>query len=365
MSDSTTINVLGAGVIGLTCALVLSNDPKNKVMVVAEFMPGDYDIGYASCWAGANFFPMGKAGSLQAELEAKTWPVLKNLAQNVPEACIHFQDAVLYKRETDTGNNDHLFMDPGQMPWWNNIVENYRSVPSKSLPPGIAAGSQFTTVCINTALYLPYLLGQCRRRGVIFKRQKLDSLADATKIPHADGRLGKVLVNATGLGSRWLKGVEDQTMIPARGQIMLVRNDPGVMMGVSQGENGDELGYCMTRAAGGGTILGGCYQLNNYDSNPDMNLALRFMKTCVSFCPALVAAGEGIEGLKPIRHGVGLRPVREGGVRIETETLNDDVETAVVHCYGHGGWGYQTSWASADAVAQLVRGLKLASQARL
>lgn len=39
-------------------------------------------------------------------------------------------------------------------------------------------------------------------------------------------------------------------MTPARGQIMLVRNDPGVMMGVSQGENGDELGYCMTRAAG-------------------------------------------------------------------------------------------------------------------
>lgn len=96
-----------------------------------------------------------------------------------------------------------------------------------------------------------------------------------------------------------------------------------------------------------------------------MNLALRFMKTCVSFCPALVGPGEGIEGLKPIRHGVGLRPVREGGVRIENETLNDDVETVVVHCYGHGGWGYQTSWASADVVAQLVRGLRLASQARL
>lgn len=51
------ISFCRAGVIGLTTALVLSRDPRNSVLVVAEFMPGDYDIGYASCWAGANFYP--------------------------------------------------------------------------------------------------------------------------------------------------------------------------------------------------------------------------------------------------------------------------------------------------------------------
>lgn len=116
--------------------------------------------------------------------------------------------------------------------------------------------------------------------------------------------------------------------------------------------------------AGGGTILGGCYQVNNSDSVPDLNLAQRFMKTCVEVCPSLVAPGEGVEGLKVVRYGVGLRPVRKSGVRIEMDNLEDST-AKVIHCYGHGGWGYQASWATADAVAQLVRGATAPVGARL
>lgn len=46
-----------AGVIGLTTALYLSRRPGYKITVVAKFMPGDYDIEYASPWAGANYLP--------------------------------------------------------------------------------------------------------------------------------------------------------------------------------------------------------------------------------------------------------------------------------------------------------------------
>jgi glycine/D-amino acid oxidase-like deaminating enzyme len=46
-----------AGVSGLTTALLLSKNPKNKVTIVAKHMPGDYDIEYASPWAGANYSP--------------------------------------------------------------------------------------------------------------------------------------------------------------------------------------------------------------------------------------------------------------------------------------------------------------------
>lgn len=52
---SQDIVVVGAGVSGLTTALLLSKD--NKVTVVAKHMPGDYDIEYTSPWAGANFLP--------------------------------------------------------------------------------------------------------------------------------------------------------------------------------------------------------------------------------------------------------------------------------------------------------------------
>lgn len=49
--------VLGAGVIGLTTALLLAESKQYKynAMVVAKHMPGDYDIEYASPWAGANY----------------------------------------------------------------------------------------------------------------------------------------------------------------------------------------------------------------------------------------------------------------------------------------------------------------------
>ena len=46
-----------AGVTGLTTALLLSKNAQYKVTVAAKHMPGDYDIEYASPWAGANFVP--------------------------------------------------------------------------------------------------------------------------------------------------------------------------------------------------------------------------------------------------------------------------------------------------------------------
>lgn len=143
----------------------------------------------------------------------------------------------------------------------------------------------------------------------------------------------------------------DKSVIPARGQIVVVRNDPGVMLTISGTDDGDdEVCYIMQRAAGGGTILGGTYQKGNWESQPDPNQALRIMKRAVEICPALTG-GKGVEALSVIRHGVGLRPLREGGVRLETEKVG---ENWVVHNYGHGGWGYQGSYGCADGVVELV-----------
>lgn len=74
------------------------------------------------------------------------------------------------------------------------------------------------------------------------------------------------------------------------------------------------------------------------------------MKRCVDLCPALTD-GKGIEALSIIRHGVGLRPVREEGPRVEREIIEG---IRVVHQYGHGGFGYQSSYGSAKAAVMLV-----------
>jgi D-amino-acid oxidase len=99
-----------------------------------------------------------------------------------------------------------------------------------------------------------------------------------------------------------------------------------------------------------GTILGGSYQKGSWESQPDPSLAIRIMQRAVKLCPALTN-GQGIEHLDVIRHGVGLRPVREDGTRVEKEVI-DGVH--VVHNYGAGGAGYQSSYGCAQAALDFI-----------
>lgn len=229
----------------------------------------------------------------------------------------------------------------------------YRNLPPAELPPGKGynGGTAFTSVCINTALYLPWLASQCLAHNVTVRRAIVSHIASAAHLHHS-GKAADLVVNCTGLSSLHLGGVADKALYPARGQIVLVRNDPGIMASVSGTDDGsDEATYIMHRAAGGGCVLGGCLQAHNWESQPDPNLAVRIMKRAVQLCPQLVAEGQGIEGLSVIRHGVGLRPMRKGGPRVEEERVG---KVRVVHNYGHGGYGYQTSYGAAEKVVGLV-----------
>lgn len=115
----------------------------------------------------------------------------------------------------------------------------------------------------------------------------------------------------------------DKSVYPGRGQIVLVRNDPGVMVTVSGTDDGsEEATYVMHRAVGGGTILGGCLQHNSWESQPDPNLAQRIMQRSIDLCPSLVPKTGKVTELSVVRHGVGLRPMRTGGPRVEKESID-------------------------------------------
>ena len=51
------LHLYSAGVSGLTTTLLLAKNKEYAVTVAAKYMPGDYDIEYASPWAGANYLP--------------------------------------------------------------------------------------------------------------------------------------------------------------------------------------------------------------------------------------------------------------------------------------------------------------------
>lgn len=64
-----------------------------------------------------------------------------------------------------------------------------------------------------------------------------------------------MIINCTGLSSKFLGGVLDDKLYPARGQVVVVRNDPGPMSSVSGTDDGDdEALYIMTRALGTFTL---------------------------------------------------------------------------------------------------------------
>ena len=129
------------------------------------------------------------------------------------------------------------------------------------------------------------------------------------------------------------------------------------MLGTTGTDAGpDEATYIMNRAAGGGCVLGGCLQKDNWDGEVDPELSKRIMTRCVEICPDLVPKGKGIEALSIIREWAGLRPMRKNGIRIEKELVHDTEGKllTVVHNYGHGGYGFQTSYGCAYQAVELV-----------
>src|ERR1700750_1005802 len=91
-------------------------------------------------------------------------------------------------------------------------------------------GMAFTSVGINTAIYLPWLVSQCLQQGVRLKRAIFKHIGDAsTPGVHPSGGRADIVINCTGLSAGKLGGVEDKNFYPIRGQIVIVRNDPGSM----------------------------------------------------------------------------------------------------------------------------------------
>lgn len=237
-------------------------------------------------------------------------------------------------------------------PWYSRLFPDFRELEKHELPEGVYSGCEYTGLCINTAIYLPWLVGQCRKQGIVFRRGAVSHIREVKKMHHS-GAEADIIINASGLGSKNLGGVADSLVMPIRGQIALVENEAEPMYNVSGTDDGpDEVSYLMTRAAGGGTVLGGTYQRGKWDPEPDPEITKRIIKRAVALAPSLTK-GKGVDAVKLIRSGVGLRPYREGGVRVEADldTLED---TLVVHNYGHAGWGYQGSYGCAQHVKKLV-----------
>jgi len=347
--------VLGAGVIGLTVAHVLSFDPSNEynITVIARDMPEDLDSqAWASPWAGANWSPM-PMGGLDENIKKWETVTFNKFWDMIPTGLVKMLPLRAYSSDADA------FVDP----WYKDLPRDFRALSPDEIPSNYKSGIGFSTISVNPADYLPWLKLQLEPRGVKFIRKKLRSIGEAADVAGPEG----IIINATSLGARSLIGVQDTKLFPARGQTIIVHAPQlhECLIDTGHHPNGG-VTYIIPRP-GGTVTLGGTFQPYNWDTSYSEKTAQEMFSRCVALAPSLLDK----EKTQVLSHNVGLRPMREGGPRVEAEwiemPLKGDLvpypqvsasqarKVAVVHAYGFGPAGYQQSWGAAAEVVALLK----------
>ncbi|KIM88843.1 hypothetical protein PILCRDRAFT_813830 [Piloderma croceum F 1598] len=355
--DPRTVVIIGAGVIGLTIAHVLSSDPSNacEIVMIARDMPEDIDSqGWASPWAGANWTPM-PMGGLDERIKRWETVTFNKLWDMIPTGLVKPLPSRMY---SDQENN---FVDP----WYKDLPRDFRVLPSHDIPSVYKSGIGFTTISVNPSVYLSWLKSQLESRGVQFVRKKLRSIEEAADAAGPDG----IVVNATSLGARSLIGVQDTKMYPVRGQTILV-HAPHLREFLGEAEvypNGG-VTYMIPRPGPDSTVLlGGTTQAHNWDTSYDKETSDQIFTRCAALEPRLLEK----DTVHVLSHNVGLRPAREGGPRVEIEWMKLPLEgrlvprmdsaipqarkVLVLHAYGFGPAGYQESWGAAEEAVNLLK----------
>ncbi|KAM0326955.1 hypothetical protein ACHAQA_006076 [Verticillium albo-atrum] len=344
--------VLGAGVIGLSTALTLrARHPAARITIVAEYFPGDYHIDYCSPWAGGNWCSAATDNGLLESFDRATFERFAAIARATPEAGVQRSPLrMIFDQEIEDAQI--LSQGTGKL-WYDELVGGVVPLPAEELPAKAAFGLDApSTFVLNTQIYLQWLLEQCRQGGVVLDRRSITHIRQARISDDVTA-----VMNCTGLGSLSLGGVEDKSMYPTRGQTLLVEQplQPLTRMYFRSPRRVDnDTTYVFQRPMGGGVVLGGCRQDGSWDKEVDPVLAEDIKRRCCALAPELGRP----EDLKIIKQGVGLRPGRKGGPRVEVEVRVEGEGAKggelVVHNYGHSGAGYQASWGSAEHGVRLL-----------
>ncbi|KAJ1547332.1 hypothetical protein HK096_003370 [Nowakowskiella sp. JEL0078] len=308
-----SIVVLGAGVQGLTVACLLLSEG-HSVTIVAKGTPEslESDELYASNKAGGNW----QSYAVDTDLRLQGWDEVTFRAMWTmagsnrlsSESGIRRTVMYQYYPTKPVDWKPHWFGERGVSPNYKVLKDSWK------FPEGVAFGVEFET---HAPKYISFLAKKFKCLGGQFSVRKVDRLSDL----YNENSKVDVVINCSGLGSRKLGDVMDESVIPGRGQIMVVyaphiKFTLKTKIGESFGEQ--ELGTYVIPREGGYVVLGGTYQIGNSDLTPDPEIAKGIMERCVAACPELLSP----DGSYPtiLDHSVGLRPVRKGGVRLESST---------------------------------------------
>lgn len=339
-------------VLGLSTALQLS-ERGLRIAVLARELPSDLQSSqWASPWAGANWSSFASNPAEQRR-DTLTFEYFGRLAQSNPEIVVRRPFKYIWNK--DIGYSS---------PWYKSVVGDFRPLEDGEKVPGFSGGVRFDSFTLNPHRLLGMYEEKLRARGVPLIRARLNSLADAFRWK------ARLVINASGLGARAILGVEDSKVFPDRGQTVLVRA-PSVQTcyGVRDANNlPGEATYIIPRPGSGGcVVVGGTNLRGESDLLPRKETAERILEKAFKICPGLAEGGKSWRDIRIVSHNVGLRPCREGGLRLELEHVDlsgerdllaedakESTQGTVLHCYGIGPAGYQAHHGIAVEAADMA-----------
>jgi D-amino-acid oxidase len=296
------VTVVGAGVVGLTCAVRLL-EQGHRVDVLARDLPLETTSAVAAAiWYPYRAFPFDRV----LAWSARSYDVFVTLA-DVAGAGVALRGGV------------EVFAARQDDPWWRSAVPHLDHVTP---PDGYADAWTFLAPVVEMPVYLSWLSSRVSGLGGTITRLNLPALPVG-----AD-----VVVNAAGIGARLLAA--DPSVGPVRGQVVYVEQ-----VGLQEWwlDSSADLTYVVPRSHD--IVLGGTDQEGDWSRTPSPTTAEEILERARRLVPALA-------GARVLKHRVGLRPARPS-VRVERQG-------DVVHCYGHGGAGVTLSWGTAEEVSDLV-----------
>lgn len=325
--DTVRIAVVGAGVMGLSTAVCISESvPRCSVTVMADKFSPDTTSDVAAGMLIPHTYP--------------DIPIPKQ-KQWFKETFDHLFTIANSAEAGDAGvqlvSGWQVFLSPlsDEVPFWADVVLGYRRMTEAELRkfPQHVSGQAFTTLKCEGPSYLPWLEKRLKSNGGLVLTRRIGDLWELC--PSFD-----LVVNCSGLGSRKLVG--DMEVFPVRGQVLKVQA-PWLTHFIRDG-NGMTYIYPGTSSV----TLGGTRQQGDWNLSPDADTSRDILSRCCALEPSL-------QGARAIRAMVGLRPCRPG-VRLQKEHLHQaDWTLPVVHHYGHGSGGISVHWGSALEAARLVR----------
>jgi D-amino-acid oxidase len=303
--------VVGAGVVGLSCAVRLREAGMDAHVLARDLPPETTSAVAAAIWYPYRALPHDKV----LAWSTATYTELARLAEQEPACGVSIR-----------WGTELLRSAAAAPPWWRDAVPTVDRLADP--PEGFAGGWRLAVPVADMSVYLPWLVGRLDALGGTLTRAWLPVLPDQG-----------LVVNCSGLAARVLAA--DASVHPVRGQVVLVEQF-GLTEWLLEQSDERELTYVVPRSRD--VVVGGTALENVYDPHPDPETARAIIDRAARLVPEIARAR--VRG-----HRVGLRPARPA-VRLDSERTDAG---HVVHCYGHGGAGVTLSWGCADDVVRQVQ----------